>query len=264
MEESERKISAPGYLAALLNETEELTPAYRYMISELAPSFLHQFNNPLTIVIGSASFLAKSTAGSSDYRESIEGLSDGGSVLHELLQCYKNVLHAPIEKRRCDAEACCRDILRLCTPDFKVVSLQVNLSMRSESSLVSIPLDDFYLIFWFATQVCIYAVSMCMDDRRQLQDLEILLESHGDRLWLSIKLPPEIALVAGAASEKGPEQMQGAMPILPDFLARHLPRGVLEVAEEVEKRLRKNHVEVVWETIEEKLDLILKFPIPIL
>lgn len=121
--------------------------AYNCMLSELIASFLHEFNNPLTVLASSAGLLSDLRAEDEVFAEVVQNLTEGSDDLTRLSNALRAVAKAGAGDGTNDPKQLCEHMLQVSGYRLKRATLSAQLNVEPNIRL-QISERRFLLLFY--------------------------------------------------------------------------------------------------------------------
>ncbi len=235
----------------------EFETAYRLMLSELLPSLIHEFNNPLT-AIGAVPGLLRSTKQdleSGDW-ELVESLQASVDSIHQLLGATRRILQADLTSNYAQIQPLLESLVFIMGPGFR--RSRIAPEIRMEQPMPSANLASRYVAFLLFSALEVYQRLGRMADIKVYSpcELHILAESQAEKAGVKFQASRELS---DGLPEAILQKLDGAPLVIDAELWQEQPifARIMAMERELEARFG---VRTEWRIHADGVWLLMQFP----
>lgn len=257
----------PQWYALLASQADlEIEFAYRLMISELAPSFLHEMNNPLTVLSSSTGLLSRLEEESRERHEFLQSVAASSHSVAQLTASFNRILKARPRANTAKVPAITNAVGQICSDQIAVsgyrlkkAGLKASVWLPASLPPVRIAEVELHLSCYAAISLCIALFLASAPSRYDAHTLALTGEVTDATLQLRLVLPDKtLRNVFEAAESSRPEPLTH---LLPNPLLQHLASADPFIIQTVEKILRHRTATVAWQAHAKPMALTLTLPV---
>jgi len=232
--------------------------AYQAMIGDLAPSFLHELNNPLTVLASSVGLLGKLAPPDTDFAEIMRNISDGSRTLINISESYRRILKAKTALGVNHPEALCEEMIQILGYRFKNESLAPVLSADQNICEIGLSTKEFYFSIYSVLLMCLHIFAFLHTDKKTEHILRIRFENGGNgHCRLTMHLP---GVPSRELPKAIPEPPKAFSSFLPAFLEKQASEFFHFVIKQTLRIFQGRKIGTVWEVGHRKMKLQLTLP----
>lgn len=233
--------------------------AYRTMIGELAPSFLHELNNPLTVLSSSSGLLQKISQEDTDFDSIVANVLDGSYKMTRISDSFRRILNANSNTGISNIQELCKDLLLVWAYRFKKESLAPEVFIAENMGELFLSEKEFYFILFAILELCLQISKYSAPEQEMAHRLRIRLAPDKRRkVLLSARLPERICQ---KLSDENMRLKEAFFHFIPTFLANHISELFSFVLDQTYCIFRHRRINAMWQT--EHREIILQVTLPV-